>query len=218
VETIQESFFKDSIETNALRETWIKRRKYAFFEDGRLGDEKDRKRQKSKKCEYSFNDSRRRENVTPIARLSVLDSYRIAGRESRISREKRKRREIDLLERLDDAIVWVEPLHALDERRVVHFRLARHDDAGADRLRLRLSARQDLQVSVRRLRVSCKKGAKWSSDERREKMDARETPRAILGDARHNFGVLRDLLDATRREERHRARYTPSLLREASED
>lgn len=64
---------------------------------------------------------------------------------------------IDLLEGVDHAIMRIEPLHVLDERRIVYLRFARENDAGADRLRLRLAARQDLQVSIYRVRVSCKR-------------------------------------------------------------
>lgn len=64
---------------------------------------------------------------------------------------------IDLLERLDHAVLRIEPLHLADERRLVYLRLAREDDAGADRLRLRLAIRQDVQVRIHRVRVSCKK-------------------------------------------------------------
>lgn len=63
-------------------------------------------------------------------------------------------RSIYSLEGLDHMILWIEPLHVADERRVVDLRLARQDDAGPNRLRLRLPAWQDLQGSV--LRVSCK--------------------------------------------------------------
>lgn len=63
---------------------------------------------------------------------------------------------INLLERLDRSVLYVEPLHIIDEIRLVHLRLAREDDAGADRFRLLLAARQDLQVGFYRARVSCK--------------------------------------------------------------
>lgn len=64
---------------------------------------------------------------------------------------------IDLPERLDRLVPRVEPLHIVDELRLVHLRLAREDDAGADRFRLHLAARQDLQVRFYRVRVSCNK-------------------------------------------------------------
>lgn len=63
---------------------------------------------------------------------------------------------IDLLQGLDHAVLLVEPLHVRDERRIVHLRFARENDAGADRLRLRLAARQDLQMRIYRVRESCK--------------------------------------------------------------
>ena len=58
-----------------------------------------------------------------------------------------------LLERLDHAILRIDPLHVLDQLRVVDVRLARQDDAGADRPRLRLPVRHDLQGRL--LGVSC---------------------------------------------------------------
>lgn len=64
---------------------------------------------------------------------------------------------IDLLEGLDHAVLRIEPLHLADELRIVHLRFTREDDAGADRLRLRLAIRQDVQVRIHRVRVSCKK-------------------------------------------------------------
>lgn len=63
---------------------------------------------------------------------------------------------IDLLERLDHAVLRIEPLHLADELRIVHLRFTREDDAAADRLRLRLAIRQDVQVRIHRARVSCK--------------------------------------------------------------
>lgn len=71
---------------------------------------------------------------------------------------KQKRADIiDLLERLNHAILRIEPLHVLDELRIVHLRFAREKDAGADRLRLHVAAWQDLQVRIYRVRESCKR-------------------------------------------------------------
>lgn len=64
---------------------------------------------------------------------------------------------INLLERFNHEILRVEPLHLANERWIVHLRFARKEDAGADRLRLRLAVRQDFQVWICCIRVSCKK-------------------------------------------------------------
>lgn len=63
---------------------------------------------------------------------------------------------IDLRERLDHAVLRVEPLYRVDEHRIVHLRFARKEKAGADRLRLRLAIWQDFQ-RIRRVRICCKK-------------------------------------------------------------
>lgn len=75
----------------------------------------------------------------------------------REGRRDRRRDNRNLLEGLDHAVLRIEPLHLVDQRRLVHLRLAGKDDAGPDRLRLRLAIRQDFQVRIHRVSISCKK-------------------------------------------------------------